>query len=116
MFATVVQLGLFSLLRNRLRASLTVLGIGIGIAAVICTAALGAAGATTVQQQIDALGEDFLWIRAASRNVAGVRTGFGGARPARSEWVDIRSPSSASWRAAAPTPEGWTATMSSSCP
>jgi putative ABC transport system permease protein len=32
-----------------------------------------------VQQQIDALGVDFLWIRAGSRRVAGARTGNGGA-------------------------------------
>jgi putative ABC transport system permease protein len=69
-----------SLLRNRLQAGLTVLGVGIGIAAVMCTAALGAAGAHQVQSQIDALGEDFIWIRAGSENAGGVRSGWGGAR------------------------------------
>jgi putative ABC transport system permease protein len=69
-----------SLLRNRLQAGLTVLGVGIGIAAVMCTAALGAAGAQQVQSQIDALGEDFIWIRAGSENAGGVRSGWGGAR------------------------------------
>jgi putative ABC transport system permease protein len=69
-----------ALLRNRLQSGLTVLGVGIGIAAVICTAALGAAGASRVQSQIDALGEDFVWIRAGSRNLSGVRSGWGGAR------------------------------------
>jgi putative ABC transport system permease protein len=63
-----------------MRSGLTALAISIGIAAVICTAALGAAGSSRVQEQIDALGEDFLWIRAGSRNLAGVRSGWGGAR------------------------------------
>ena len=67
-------------MRNRMRTVLTVLGIGIGISAVICTAALGAASAERVRSQIDALGEDFLWIRAGSLNQGGVRTGGGGAR------------------------------------
>jgi putative ABC transport system permease protein len=80
-----VRVALSSLLRNRLRTTLTITGIGIGIAAVICTAALGAAGATRVQQQMDALGEDFLWIRAGNRNIAGLRTGFGGARTLKAE-------------------------------
>ncbi len=74
----MLRMAVASLVRNRLRTSLTILGLGIGIAAVICTAALGAAGTQRIQQQINALGEDFLWVRAGSRNVGGIRTGFGG--------------------------------------
>ena len=80
MIFTLLRLVLSSLVRNGLRTSLTILGIAIGIAAVIATASIGAAGTARVQQQIDALGEDFLWIRAGSRRVAGARTGFGGSQ------------------------------------
>lgn len=80
MLGRMIRTALNSLLHNRLRTALTVLGIGIGIAAVVCTAALGAASSERVQTQIDALGEDFLWIRAGSRNMSGVRTGVGGVR------------------------------------
>jgi putative ABC transport system permease protein len=80
MFRSTLRAVTASLLRNRLQSGLTVLGVGIGVAAVICTAALGAAGAHQVQRQIDALGEDFLWIRAGSQNAGGVRSGWGGAR------------------------------------
>jgi putative ABC transport system permease protein len=80
MVRTTLRMVAASLLRNRLQSGLTVLGVGIGIAAVMCTAALGAAGAHQVQSQIDALGEDFIWIRAGSENAAGVRSGWGGAR------------------------------------
>jgi len=66
--------------RNRLRTALTTLAIGIGIAAVISTVALGAGSSAQVQQQIDDLGEDFIWIEAGSRNLGGVRTGSRGAR------------------------------------
>jgi putative ABC transport system permease protein len=69
-----------ALLRHRLRTGLTVLGIGIGIAAVICTAAIGAAGTQQIQARFDALGEDFLWIRAGSVTTAAARSGSGGAR------------------------------------
>jgi putative ABC transport system permease protein len=80
MMLTIVRLVFTSLFRHSLRTTLTILGVSIGIAAVICTAAIGAAGTVRVQEQIDALGEDFLWIRAGSRTMAGVRTGFGGAQ------------------------------------
>ena len=72
-------------MRNRLRSVLTVLGIGIGISAVICTAALGAASAASVQGRIDALGENLLWIRAGSVNFGGFRSGAGGARTLTAE-------------------------------
>jgi putative ABC transport system permease protein len=80
MFSTLPVMVVSSLLKNRLRTALTVLGISIGIAAVICTAALGAASTARITAQIDALGEDFVWIRAGSQRVAGARSGFGGAR------------------------------------
>jgi putative ABC transport system permease protein len=78
MSGSVLRMVFASLLRNRMRTGLTILGVGIGIAAVICTAALGEAGTARVQKQIDALGEDLLWVRNGSRSLGGVRTGFGG--------------------------------------
>ncbi len=85
MLGSLLRMVFASLLRNRLRTSLTILGIGIGIAAVICTAALGAAGADRVQKQMDALGENFVWIRAGSANFGGVRTGSGGRQTLKAE-------------------------------
>ncbi len=67
------------LLRHRMRTVLTTLGIGIGIAAVICTVAIGQGSADTIRQQQLKMGEDFVWIGRASRNIGGVRTGAGGA-------------------------------------
>jgi putative ABC transport system permease protein len=64
-----------SLLRNKLRSSLTVLGITIGIAAVICVVAIGKAGQARVEQQLQNLGDNFVWIEAGGRAVNGVRTG-----------------------------------------
>jgi putative ABC transport system permease protein len=80
MLLTLPSMVVRSLLKNRLRTSLTVLGIGIGIGAVMCTAALGEASTARITAQIDALGEDFIWIRAGSENIGGARSGFGGAR------------------------------------
>jgi putative ABC transport system permease protein len=68
----------WALMRNKTRSLLTVLGITIGIAAVICVVAIGKAGQREVQQQLDNLGNNLVWIEAGNRNVNGVRTGTRG--------------------------------------
>jgi len=45
-----------------MRSLLTVLGITIGIAAVICVVAIGKAGQARVEQQLNNLGDNFVWI------------------------------------------------------
>jgi len=57
---------------------LTVMGITIGIAAVICVVAIGKAGQSRVEQQMNNLGDNFVWIEAGGRAVNGVRTGTHG--------------------------------------
>src|SRR5438445_1615868 len=64
-----------ALLGNKIRSALTVLGITIGIAAVICVVAIGKAGQQQVEQQLNNLGDNFVWIEAGGRAVNGVRTG-----------------------------------------
>jgi putative ABC transport system permease protein len=78
---TALRVALASLARNGLRSALTILSIAIGMAAIVCTAALGGAGVEQVRQQMDALGDNFVWIRAGSvRPPGGARTGSGGAQ------------------------------------
>ena len=69
-----------ALLRNKLRSSLTVLGIMIGIAAVICVVAIGKAGQARVEQHLSNLGDALVWIEAGGRAVNGVRTGNRGTK------------------------------------
>jgi putative ABC transport system permease protein len=73
--AALLGSSLRALLRNKLRSLLTVLGITIGIAAVICVVAIGKAGQARVEQQLNNLGDNFVWIEAGGRAVNGVRTG-----------------------------------------
>jgi putative ABC transport system permease protein len=73
--AALLGSALRALLRNKLRSLLTVLGITIGIAAVICVVAIGKAGQARVEQQLNNLGDNFVWIEAGGRAVNGVRTG-----------------------------------------
>jgi len=73
-YAGLLQSALVALLRNKLRSILTVLGITIGIAAVICVVAIGKAGQARVEQQLNNLGDNFVWIEAGGRAVNGVGT------------------------------------------
>jgi putative ABC transport system permease protein len=77
---STVRDALGSLRQNRLRSALTMLGVMIGIAAVICTVAVGQGGQTQVQEQLQNIGDNLIWIEAGSRNVHGVRTGAYGTK------------------------------------
>src|SRR5215813_10361310 len=74
-YAGLMRASVVALTRNKMRSLLTVLGITIGIAAVICVVAIGKAGQARVEQQLNNLGDNFVWIEAGGRAVNGVRTG-----------------------------------------
>jgi len=74
---TILPEALGALSSNKLRTALTMLGITIGIAAVICTVAIGEGGSNRIREQLQGLGDNFVWVEAGSRNVQGVRTGSG---------------------------------------
>jgi putative ABC transport system permease protein len=80
-----VLLGLVSLeamralRRNKLRSTLTTLGIMIGIAAVVLVVAVGQAGSARAEAELQKLGDNLVWIEAGARNVNGARTGSHGA-------------------------------------
>ncbi len=61
--------------RHKGRTALTALGVMIGVATVVWVVAVGEAGSSRAQAELRNLGDNFVWIEAGSRNVAGVRTG-----------------------------------------
>jgi macrolide transport system ATP-binding/permease protein len=63
--------------RNKLRAALTMLGIFIGVAAVIAMVAVGNGARYSVQQQIQSLGTNLLVILPGAQTSSGVRGGAG---------------------------------------
>jgi putative ABC transport system permease protein len=67
-----------SLSRHKLRSTLSIIGITVGIAAVVCSVAIGAAGSLRAEEQLQNLGDNLIWIEAGSRNVNGVRSGTHG--------------------------------------
>jgi putative ABC transport system permease protein len=73
----VIRVALRALARNKLRTILTMLGIIIGVGAVICTVAIGQGASEQVQQQIQALGTNIIMVFSGSVNSGGVRMGNG---------------------------------------
>src|SRR5438270_6334974 len=67
-----------SLARNKLRSVLAAVAIMIGIGAVVCVVAIGRAGSRRAEEQLQSLGDNFVWIEAGSRAPSGVRTGSHG--------------------------------------
>ena len=74
----VIRIALRALRRNTLRSVLSMLGISIGVGAFICSVAVGQGASRQLEEQIQSLGENFIWIEAGNRNVHGVRTGTHG--------------------------------------
>ena len=62
---------------NKLRSLLTMLGIIIGVAAVIVMIAVGAGAQARVEEQIRSLGSNLLLILSGTTTSGGVRMGFG---------------------------------------
>ena len=74
-FREVIRVALRALARNKMRTILTMLGIIIGVGAVICTVAIGQGASAQVQNQIQSLGTNMVMIFSGSVNTSGVRMG-----------------------------------------
>ncbi|MCS6318398.1 MAG: ABC transporter permease [Nitrospira sp.] len=74
-----VMTALRILSRNRLRAGLTMLGIVIGVGAVIAMVSIGQGARAAVQAQVASMGTNVIIIMPGSTTVGGVRGGQGGA-------------------------------------
>ncbi|HEY6394230.1 MAG TPA: ABC transporter permease, partial [Candidatus Binataceae bacterium] len=66
-----------ALMRNKTRAMLTMLGVFIGVAAVIAMVAVGDGARYSVQEQIQSLGTNLLVVLPGATTSNGVRAGFG---------------------------------------
>src|SRR5512135_1673268 len=66
-----------ALQRNKMRSFLTMLGIIIGVAAVIAMLAIGQGAEYSVKQQINALGTNVLIVFPGSQQQGGLRMGAG---------------------------------------
>jgi putative ABC transport system permease protein len=76
-FLMIIRVAFRALVRNKMRAALTMLGIIIGVAAVIAMVSIGQGASASVQAQIESIGTNLLFVSAGSQNVGGVRGGIG---------------------------------------
>jgi len=76
---TILRTALSSLGSNKLRAGLTLLGIVIGVAAVISLMAIGRGVQQTITERIQSLGTNLLFVRPGETSTRGVGGGQGSA-------------------------------------
>ena len=67
----IARMAIIALLRNRSRSLLTMLGVVIGVAAVIITVAIGTGARTSVSDQINSLGSNMVIVLPGSLNLGG---------------------------------------------
>jgi putative ABC transport system permease protein len=77
MVLQALRIALRSLKVNKLRTALTMLGIMIGVAAVIAMVSVGTGAQARVAEQIQSLGSNLIIAMSGSSNAAGVRLGQG---------------------------------------
>jgi putative ABC transport system permease protein len=74
-----IRIALRSLSANKLRSSLTMLGVIIGVAAVIALMSIGRGAQEAIDSQINSMGTNLLFVSPGSTNQSGVRTAQGSA-------------------------------------
>ena len=75
---TSVRIALRALRVNRTRSALTMLGIIIGVAAVIAMVGVGSGATERIQEQIQSIGSNLIIVLPGSLTSSGVRLGSGG--------------------------------------
>ena len=73
----IIRVAFRALMRNKMRAVLTMLGIIIGVSAVIAMVSIGQGAQAAVQAQIQGIGTNLLFLSAGAQNVGGVRSATG---------------------------------------
>jgi len=75
-FLLTIRVALRALAKNKLRASLTVLGVVIGIAAVTTMVSLGESASALVQSQLQGIGTNVIVVFPGNHQQGGVRQGL----------------------------------------
>jgi putative ABC transport system permease protein len=76
-FISILRIALRALARNKMRSILTMLGIIIGVGAVIATVGVGQGAQQQVQANIASMGTNLVFVSAGSVNRGGLRLGGG---------------------------------------
>ena len=84
----IFRVALKALVRNKMRTALTMLGMIIGVAAVITMVALGRGAQQEIETQIQSAGTNMVMVRAGNHRRGGISLGIGGAPTLTAEDVD----------------------------
>ncbi len=76
-FMSILRIAWRALSRNKLRSALTMLGIIIGVGAVIAMVGVGQGAQKKVQDQISAMGTNLLFVSSGTVNKGGLHLGWG---------------------------------------
>jgi len=71
----IIRVAFRALQRNKMRAALTMLGIIIGVSAVVAMVSIGQGAQAAVQAQIDSIGTNLLFVSAGAQNVGACAAG-----------------------------------------
>jgi putative ABC transport system permease protein len=88
-FFQTLKIALRALRTNKMRSFLTMLGIIIGIAAVIAMMAVGSGASYVISQQIASIGSNIILVLPGSTTSGGLRTGSGSTQTLTSD--DVRA-------------------------
>jgi putative ABC transport system permease protein len=88
-FLQTLKIALRALRTNKMRSFLTMLGIIIGIAAVIAMMAVGSGASYVISQQIASIGSNIILVIPGSTTSGGLRMGSGGSQTLTSD--DVRA-------------------------
>ncbi|MDE3238021.1 MAG: ABC transporter permease [Paracoccaceae bacterium] len=77
--AMILSVAMQSILRNAARSFLTMLGIFIGVGALIAMVAVGQGASQAVQKRIASLGTNLIVVQPGASSAGGARAGFGSA-------------------------------------
>ncbi len=98
----LVRVAATSLLKNKLRSMLTMLGVIIGVGSVILMVAVGDGARSRIQQQVQKLGTNMIVVTPGSSNQGGVSQGAQSFN--RLTLEDAEKPCSATSKGRSPSP------------
>ena len=87
-FFMIFRVALKALGRNKMRTALTMLGMIIGVAAVITMVALGTGAQQQIEEQVQSAGTNLIMIRAGNYMRGGVSSGMGSSPRLKADDVD----------------------------
>ena len=105
-FIQTLKIAIRALRTNKMRSFLTMLGIIIGIAAVIAMMAVGSGASYVISQQIASIGSNIILVLPGSTTSGGLRTGSGGAQSLTADDARAIMTECPSVELAAPTTRG----------